>query len=595
MKRITFFALLLTGLFACVNTKLAAQTSVAITYAGDSSFLPSNCIPRFTSFFISGDAFNYSVPNDSIDVYVNYGDGNDTTIRTGLIGSGPQFYYFANPTHTYTAPGSYSVTFIATGPDGSADTLIQNNMITAVDNCGNLQGDVYIDNNSNCIFDSGDSTNLYLYLLVSSVPSGSNYYCVTDAYGHYSINIPAGTYDVSILSVLNYIPLYPSCPTSGIISNVSVTTSGTAIANFAVSCPPGHDLSAQLTITHGIFPTSIGYLHPYVLNQSCTSVPASVTLILDPMVNYMGVCNPTFTPTVNGDTLTWTFSSSTTYMNWYQWYFGGGCIQIIGDPGLQVGDSVCFTMIVDPIAGDVNPANNTVVLCRPALVSFDPNAKHVLPAGTGPEGYIGQNTTFEYMLEFQNTGTTAARDIFLIDSLDTDLDLSTFVVTGSSHFMQPYILPGGVLKFDFPDIWLIDSTADEPNSHGWVTYTIAAKPNLPNLTEITNIAGIYFDFNPPVMTNMTLNTILDPASVNEINSNEASIFPNPASSTVQIVLSKESNAVYTLTDLAGKIVLTGKMQGRTATINVNELPQSVYLLNVSTAEGSSVHKVMVQH
>jgi hypothetical protein len=37
------------------------------------------------------------------------------------------------------------------------------------------------------------------------------------------------------------------------------------------------------------------------------------------------------------------------------------------------------------------------------------------------------------------------------------------------------------------------------------------------------------------------------------------------------------------------------MQGRSATISVNELPQGVYLLNVATAEGNSVHKVMVQH
>jgi uncharacterized repeat protein (TIGR01451 family) len=298
---------------------------------------------------------------------------------------------------------------------------------------------------------------------------------------------------------------------------------------------------------------------------------------------------------VNGDTLTWTFTSNAAYMNWFQWYYGYGCIEVIGDPSLQVGDSVCFTMIVDPIAGDVNPANNTLVMCIPALVSFDPNAKHVAPAGSGPEGFVGQNTTFEYTLDFQNTGTAVARNIFLLDTLDTDLDLSTLVITGSSHFMQPHLLAGGVLKFDFQNIWLADSINNEPQSHGWVTYTIAAKSNLPNLTEITNTAGIYFDFNAPVMTNTTLNTIMDPLSVIEIGTNTASVFPNPASSTVEIKFSNETNAVYSLTDLAGKVVFTGKLQGRSAVINVSELPQGVYLLNVATEEGNSVHKVMVQH
>ncbi len=593
MKKIILFAFLFAGLFPAINT-LSAQTGVTISYAGDSSFLANNCIPMPASFFVYGNAYNYNPPNDSIEIYVNFGDGYDTTFKTGMSGNSPSFWFWANANHTYTAPGNYSVMYVATGPNLMADTLINYNQITATDTCGNIQGDVYLDNNNNCLFDSGDSSNLYVYLSVSTLPSGPVYYCVTDTNGHYSIDVPPGNYDISILPTLSYSSLVPACPSSG-IANVNVIATGNVTADFAVTCPAGHDLVAHLSLTSGIFPTTITHLYPYVLNQSCNAVAGSVTLILDPLVNYVGVCNPNFTPTVNGDTLTWTFANTYAYMNWYQWYTSFGCIEVIGDPSLQVGDSVCFTMIVDPIAGDVNPSNNTITFCRPALVSFDPNAKYVSPEGTGTEGFVGQNTTFEYTLQFQNTGTTAARNIFLLDTLDSDLDFSTLVVTGSSHYMQPSILPGNVLKINFPDIWLIDSTADEPNSHGWATIRISAKPSLPNLTEITNTVGIYFDFNAPVMTNTTLNTILDPASVNEINTNEATVFPNPASSTVQIVLSKESDAIYTLTDLAGKVVFTGTMQGRSATISVSALPQGVYLLTIATTEGNSVHKVMVQH
>jgi hypothetical protein len=569
-------------------------TAINISQAGDSAFFnTSNCAPYGTNLNVSGFAFGYNPATDSVDVYINFGDGNDTIITTPFYNT-PQNNYFVSANHLYTAAGSYNALYIVTAPDGNADTVIHYNEIIVMGSCGNVDGDVYIDNNTNCVFDSGDSSNLYIPVTLTSSSTNAVYYTYTNAYGHYAFNVPAGNYVVSILPSMWYVPLTPTCPASG-TANVAVTVSNTVTADFAVSCPAGHDLSAYLGLGGGIFPISNTYLYPYIYNQSCTAIPGSVTLILDPLVNYLGVCDTSFAPAVNGDTLTWTFTGNGSYMNWYYWYHNQGCIMIIGDPSLQVGDSVCFTMIVDPIAGDINPGNNTVTFCRPALVSFDPNAKHVSPAGSGPQGFIPQNTTFDYMLEFQNTGTTSARDIFLLDSLDSDLDISTLAITGSSHFMEPQLLPGNVLRFDFPEIWLIDSTADEPNSHGWVTYTISAKPNLPVLTQITNIAGIYFDFNEPVMTNMTLNTIIDPSSVNEISANEASVFPNPASSTVQIVLSKESNAIYTLTDLAGKVVLTGKMQGRSATISVNELPQGVYLLNVSTTEGSSVHKVMVQH
>lgn len=569
------------------------NTVVYIAYAGDSaSFNSGNCVPYTSNIYLSGNTLGYSAPNDSVHMYINFGDGSDTTYTAPV--SGPMGYFSMYVNHTYTSAGNFDVLYVATGTDGSYDSLIHYNEVSIQDTCGNVEGNVYLDNNSNCILDTGDSTNVYVWVSLTATPSGMTYYAFTDAAGHYEFSVPPGNYTISILSSLNYFQLTPSCPSSG-TATVTVTASNTVQSDFAVTCPSSHDLSGYFGITHGIFPTSNGHIYPYIYNLSCSPIAGSVTFILDPQVNYVGVCDPNFAPTVNGDTLTWTFANANAYLNWYFWYNYQGCITIIGDPSLQVGDSVCFTMIVNPIAGDMNPANNTYIRCVPALVPFDPNAKGVLPEGSGPQGYVPQNTTFDYRIEFQNTGTTAARDIFILDSLDSDLDLSTLTITGSSHLMQPQFLPGNVLKFKFDDIWLPDSASNEAMSHGWVTYRVTAKSALPNMTQIQNTAGIYFDFNAPIMTNSTLNTIFDPSSVNEINSNEASIFPNPASSTVQIVLSKESNAVYTLTDLAGKVVLTGKMQGRSATINVNELPQGVYLLNVSTTEGSSVHKVMVQH
>ena len=579
-----------------INQDLVASNTTAITigYAGDSLPFAGSCIPYNSYLYIQGSALNYNPLVDSIDIYVNFGDGDDTTYTAPLFGTPPTSTFYATVNHIYTSTGSFNVMYIATGPDANADTLIHYNEIIVNDTCGNVEGNVYIDNNNNCIRDTGDSTNIYLWVSLTQLPSGYQYYACTDVNGHYSFSVPQGNYTVSILSNFSYVSLTPTCPSSG-TANVVVTASNTVVSDFAVICPSSYDLSGWLSISHGIFPTSTGRLYPFINNQSCTTTPGSVTLILDPLVNYVGVCDPAFTPTVNGDTLTWNFTSLNAYMNWYYWYSYQGCIEVIGDPALQLGDSVCFTMIVNPIAGDANPANNTYTRCVPALVSLDPNIKNVSPKGSGPLGYVPQNTTFDYMIEFQNTGTTAARDIFILDSLDADLDISTLVVTGSSHFMQPQILPGNVLKINYNDIWLADSTSNEAASHGWVSYSIKAKSNLAPLTPIQNTAGIYFDFNAPVMTNSTLNTVTDPSSVNELSTNEVAIFPNPASSTVQIILSKEANAVYTLTDLAGKIVFSAQMQGRNATLNVSALPQGVYLLNVVTENGTSTHKIIVQH
>ena len=72
------------------------------------------------------------------------------------------------------------------------------------------------------------------------------------------------------------------------------------------------------------------------------------------------------------------------------------------------------------------------------------------------------------------------------------------------------------MKFIFNDIFLPDSTTNEPESHGYITYTINQNPDLPNNSKIKNTAAIYFDFNDPVITNTVLNTI-----TNEINTYES--------------------------------------------------------------------------
>jgi hypothetical protein len=63
------------------------------------------------------------------------------------------------------------------------------------------------------------------------------------------------------------------------------------------------------------------------------------------------------------------------------------------------------------------------------------------------------------------------------------------------------------LVFDYKNINLPDSSANEPESHGFVTFQVKQVPNLATGTEINNNVGIYFDLNDPIITNTTLHTI----------------------------------------------------------------------------------------
>ncbi|MEO0405496.1 MAG: hypothetical protein AAF193_11550, partial [Bacteroidota bacterium] len=57
------------------------------------------------------------------------------------------------------------------------------------------------------------------------------------------------------------------------------------------------------------------------------------------------------------------------------------------------------------------------------------------------------------------------------------------------------------------DIQLPDSTNNEPESHGLVSFKITPLPDLPVGTVLENTAYIYFDNNEPIITNTTWTTI----------------------------------------------------------------------------------------
>ena len=148
--------------------------------------------------------------------------------------------------------------------------------------------------------------------------------------------------------------------------------------------------------------------------------------------------------------------------------------------------------------------------CKPIIGSFDPNDKLVSPAGVGEEHFTKPEAVFEYTIRFQNVGNDTAFNIYILDTISQHLDMSTFVSGVSSHDYEVQIIEGNIIRWDFPNILLVDSVKNEPDSHGFVKFNIEQKPNNPDGTVIENTAGIYFDFNAPIITPPVFNTIKRP-------------------------------------------------------------------------------------
>jgi uncharacterized repeat protein (TIGR01451 family) len=154
--------------------------------------------------------------------------------------------------------------------------------------------------------------------------------------------------------------------------------------------------------------------------------------------------------------------------------------------------------------------------------SYDPNIKSVQPSGMYDKRYTSKNTELKYRIDFQNTGNDTAFKILIIDTLSNNLDIESFLPGASSH---PYSVEinGRALKFSFDPIALADSNVNEQASHGFVSFKIKHKKDIPLKARIENKVDIYFDYNEPIRTNVVFNTIYDTISI-AINKNIVDTF-----------------------------------------------------------------------
>jgi len=140
--------------------------------------------------------------------------------------------------------------------------------------------------------------------------------------------------------------------------------------------------------------------------------------------------------------------------------------------------------------------------------SCDPNDMLVQP-GCGDNGEVLADEPLTYTTRFQNIGQGPAENIVVESVLDDDLDPSTLYIIQASHTVTGVQLEdGNKLVISFENINL-PGTTDPANSHGYVMYSINQDPGLPDGTQITNSASVFFDFNSPVITNTALTTVKD--------------------------------------------------------------------------------------
>lgn len=516
---------------------------------------------------------------------------------TAIGGTPPYTYNWSNGATAATATGLLTGAYWVTVHDAAGCAQTSNCYVSY--NAGNnscyctVSGTVYDDVNTNCTLDLGETgiENIMIHL------AGIGY-TYTDANGNYSFIAPTGNYNLSEI-VENYYPL-AACQNNS-ISISAIASSGCVITNnIANVINPLHDIS----IYHTYLPTPPVPGYPYqqniIVKNEGTIAESAVQLGYksDGQLQLTSLSSGLFTQQnallapdwysiINGfPTLT---PAST--QNFFVQYNVPTNIPI--GTSLQYNDTSVYLAPMTNWLTDYTPWNNLVAYYPSVVGSWDPNVKEVSPKGDGEAGFISQNdSVLTYTIHFQNTGNYNAQNIFLIDTLDSDLNLATLHPVYSNHAFTTEVSETGVVKFMFNNINLPYSF---PTSVGEIIYTIHLKPNLPDLTQIKNTADIYFDFNAPVRTNATLNTLAHNVGVADYKEEDGiSIYPNPSSGKFQVYSSRSKVQSLKVVNLLGEVVYQSQINNLQSTIDLSKEAKGIYFVQLQTEKGTVNRKIVVE-
>jgi photosystem II stability/assembly factor-like uncharacterized protein len=240
-------------------------------------------------------------------------------------------------------------------------------------------------------------------------------------------------------------------------------------------------------------------------------------------------------------------------------------------------NTVCFIAHA-PIVNDTTPPNNSDTLKLFLFYPFDPNDKQVSRHELTPE-QVAQSPELNYRIRFQNTGNYPAFRVRLLDTLSQWVEPSSLRVRATSHPCTLAIRGTNILEFIFNDINLPDSISDEPNSHGFVQYTVRTRSDVPLDTAILNRAHIFFDFNPPITTNTAQTLIKQFLRTRQIDPTPLRLAPNPAGDVVRILDSEDfHNRRVEIFNATGQHIRSQQLTSPASDIDLQGLAPGAYYL-----------------
>ena len=452
---------------------------------------------------VSLNSFGFNAP------YLQYLNiKNGSSVPTGLLGQNFGIYIGDNPNPSplYVCTDDFEthdVDSILMEMNGSSAPITVNSFCSPSPggSFNTIKGKVRVDvNNNGC--DNADEVIANVPVRVSNgTYSTIRYSSNSGDYRHYDF---AGNFTVT-----PYFP-YPYFSISPGVGNVVFDTANNLIdtLDFCIS-PNGIHNQLEITMVPvgGARPGFRSYYQLMFRNRGTTTLSGNVQVNFDnSKMNFQS--SPVPPSSQSQGLLSWNYSNLLPLESRYI----DVTFLLFAPPVNNIGDTLLYLAAANPVAGDETPSNNSFVLPQGVVNSFDPNDKTCLEGHKLDITRIGD--ILHYIIHFQNMGTDTAFNVVVTDTLTNNLDWESFDLLGSSHACNVKRV-NNHLEFYFQNIRLPYQAINDAGSNGFVAFEIRSNNTLVAGDSINNTASIYFDFNPPIVTNMatTIVSIISPVPV----------------------------------------------------------------------------------
>jgi uncharacterized repeat protein (TIGR01451 family) len=444
-----------------------------------------------------------------------------------------------------------------------------------------VKGMVFYDENKNGVIDALEYP-LSLLKVRSLKDNDNNRISTTTQSGSFYHVLDTGTYKTQVISPNNYLfSAVPNSETTTFLIRGMVKTRDFAMQPQRYFPDARIELLPQSILRSGSdFKYSILYHNDGT--QSFTN--STITLIKDQRLNF--ISSTPIPVSIKGDTLKWNVSDLKPLQN--------GVINLVTKsnipPILNFGDTVILKAKIENTIIDSIPSNNEVILRQQVRASFDPNDKYEIHEGFFNKKEYDAGDYLYYLIRFQNLGNDTAFNIEVRDTIGAELNSSTVQMISSSHFYSFDVLNNNILIWRFRDILLPPKIQNDAGSNGYIFFRIKPVNGLNIGDSILNKAGIYFDFNFPIITNISKTIIVQELLTTVTNVTprikSMKIYPNPATDHIYInyPTNKPHKAQLIISDLSGKKIKVYEnlsfIQNKDTFIKLPSLTAGVYIINV---------------